>query len=516
MAKISEITVNDIIYKVEDKGAVRFDGTQNLTNDQQEQVRVNIGAASAGEVERLSEEIAEQHPTLTAEQIASCKEFASLFGLSTGKADSFLFFTDPHTTSAGVGDGDVSSDFLSMLNEIAAVYNNTPTSMCVCGGDWLNNGNTRDNASWILGKIDGEMKRRFKDYVLIVGNHDTNYQGYEWAQSGYNRSECEKCQLSTEAIRNLLHRKYSKSYFAVNSDSTTFFVFDTGLDWYADMDTYRWEQIDWFANFLLTTELEHGVVMMHITLQNENEPTPFVDAVTRVATAYNDKTTITLNNKTYDFKDVDGLIGFVISGHSHKDLALMVNNIAVITTTNVLTASNMITFDLVFVDWDSEKVSLVRIGDGLNRTISFRQKMYTSYTNLANPKDPDWANDKGINSANGELVENDVGGIVSNYIPVMPGVKIYAKGFNTGAGTANQFSFGLYKADKSYNTGTGKVYYVAMKNAGQLMHDPYDESIFIVDTTSLSNIDTVRYIRVAGIPTGSVDDIVITVDEPIV
>jgi hypothetical protein len=179
-----------------------------------------------GKVATLSEEIAAlgnaAGVSLTAEQVVSCKEYAERINAATGKTENFVFFTDPHFGGANTP----SANMGNYMRQIAAVYNNTPTSMCVCGGDWLNNGNTKENACWQLGVFDGQMKALFDRYVLIIGNHDTNYQGKEYMQSGsdgtYDREAHEQCILSRNVLVNLWHRKQGASYFAVDGDCTKF------------------------------------------------------------------------------------------------------------------------------------------------------------------------------------------------------------------------------------------------------------------------------------------------------
>lgn len=321
-------------------------------------------------VSELSKEIAKRHPNLTTAQITSCKAFSDLFVDTVGRVDAFLFFTDPHT----VHNSDVTTLFDDYLNQIEAVYNYTPTSMCVCGGDWLNNGNTKENASLLLGKIDGAMKKHFDNYVLIVGNHDTNYQGKEYMDSGadgtYDREASSECMLSETAIRNLWHRKQGASYFDVKCDSATYYVFDTGLDWEREMDAYRWTQVDWFANALLTDKPARCAALMHIADYN-GAATPFVDAVTQIANAYNGKTSVTINGSTYNFAEADGTFGFVLGGHKHQDMNYTVNGMPVILTTNLQAATGYPTFDLVMVDWAAGAVNLVRVGAGENRKVLF-------------------------------------------------------------------------------------------------------------------------------------------------
>lgn len=339
----------------------------------------DVGAASKERVEQLSAEMANNIKIdLTSAQSESCKTFAALFANTTGKADSFLFFTDPHT----VHRSDVLKPrFDNYLDQIAAVYNSTPTSMCVCGGDWLNDSNTKDNACYVLGKIDGAMKKRFEKYVLIVGNHDTNYQGYEYMQSGadgtYDREELVKCKLSNEAIRNLWYREQGAAYFKIDCDTATYYVFDTGIDWYPEMDEYRWEQIDWFAKSLLTDKPKRCAVLLHIAT-DMNSVTPFANAISQVAAAYNSQSALMINDITYDFADAYGIVGFVLAGHVHVDQSFVHNNIPFISTTNLQAVSEYPSFDLVLVDWDGGAVHLVRVGDGDNRLVGLAE----AFTNL--------------------------------------------------------------------------------------------------------------------------------------
>ena len=330
--------------------------------------------ATGDRISQLSKEIDNLNvggvTTLTDAQVASCKAFAKRVMNAKGRVDSFLFFTDPHLA----GDTDVSYKFERELNQIEAVYNNTPTSACVCGGDWLNSNNTKDNASWVLGKIDGAMKRRFKDYILIVGNHDTNYQGYDYFQSGadgtYDRDECEKCILPNETIRNLWHRGRENLYFDTEIDSGKYYVFDTGIDWYPDMDDYKWGQVDWFANDLISTKPERCAALLHIAGYSASNPTPFVENITLVAQAYNNKSSVTLNGKTYDFTAATGKFYFILGGHKHDDVVYLLNGIAVVMTTNLQVDTSKVSFDLVLVDYATDKIHMVRVGKGDNRTIS--------------------------------------------------------------------------------------------------------------------------------------------------
>jgi hypothetical protein len=343
-------------------------------------------AAKVGEkINQLSGEIGglnEHHPNLTTEQIAMCKKYAIKILEASGKTENFLFFTDPHF--GGAGDPIAATE--PYLRQMAAVYNRTPVSMCVSGGDWLNNSNTKDNACWQLGYFDGVMKGLFDKYVMVVGNHDTNYQGFEYMESEkdgtYDREEHEKCVLPVTAQSNLWNRKYGKSYFAFDGDCTRFYVFDTGLDWYPDMDEYRWEQVDWFADALLADDSGRSAAFMHIVGNSAETVTPMLDAITQIANAYNTRASITLNDTTYDFSAMTGKFWFVMAGHKHADVSYSVNGIPVIVTINAFADREKISFDLVLADYDANKIHMVRVGSGDVRVISLVSGSLIIGTNL--------------------------------------------------------------------------------------------------------------------------------------
>lgn len=326
--------------------------------------------ATGDRLTALTEEIGGKHYSLSASQIEKCKEYASRINEATGKTEQFLFFTDPHYG----GKYQLSGDTLKGLRQIAEVYNNTPTSMCVSGGDWLNDSNTKENACWQLGVIDGMMKSLFDRYVMLIGNHDTNYQGKEYMESGadgtYDMDEHLKCVLPQNVLRNLWHRRQGESYFIVDGDCTKFYAFDTGLDWYTDMDAYRWEQLDWFASDLLSTNPEHSAALLHIAGLSASAPTPFIENITQISKAYNTRKSVTLNGKTYDFSAATGKFNFLLGGHRHKDSVYVCNDTVIVLTTNLRAVSSVLTFDLVLVDYAAEKIHMVRVGSGNSRAIS--------------------------------------------------------------------------------------------------------------------------------------------------
>ena len=235
-----------------------------------------------------------------------------------------------------------------------------------------------------------------------------------------------------------------------------------------------------------------------------------------MANAYNTAQSIALNGATYDFAEASGRFYFVLGGHAHSDISYAHNDVTVVGTVNATANTSSPSFDLVLIDYGANKIRMTRVGKGESRVVSLSGEDVVSYTNLADPTSSDWLNNKGISGSTGEVVgDSGTGNLVTNYIPIALDSKIHIKGFETGVGTPAQFSLVFYKADKSYNTNYGKVYYPGMTSAEQLTLAEYDKSVFIVDMAKISGLNGVAYIRVSGIPSGSVDDIIITIDEPI-
>lgn len=83
--------------------------------------------------------------------------------------------------------------------------------------------------------------------------------------------------------------------------------------------------------------------------------------------AFNQKTSIIINNNLYDFTNAFGTWHFVISGHVHADNNMIQSNIPIIRTVDF---ANTKAIDLCYVDWLNSKLYLDRIGNGNSRIIN--------------------------------------------------------------------------------------------------------------------------------------------------
>ena len=300
--------------------------------------------------------------------------FASRFVGTTQRVEPFLFFTDPHlfwdTTTVTHAISEL--DRQEAMSLIQKAFNKSATKFVLCGGDWLT-AHKGTEAYTYLSWIDGMMNGLFQDkYFMVNGNHDNNYQGHN--AHGEEGGDT----IPNQEMVNLLYSRFGNNqmYYSFTGNTTRFYVLDTGIDWHESMTAYRWEQIDWLARELLSDNDTDRAVAMHIISNKgadewQDNIAPMTDVVTKLLDAYNKRSTIVLNEITYDFSTATGTVHFIIAGHSHYDFNGVVNNIPVIGTTNVKPRGlgHNITFDLVFADYDEHKLYMTRIGAGSDREI---------------------------------------------------------------------------------------------------------------------------------------------------
>lgn len=288
---------------------------------------------------------------------AKVKEFASHLA-ECGLAQSFVFMTDPHL---GGNNNTINlPTFYTYIDVLSRIYKQTCASFLLCGGDWLNNNDSKEIAAAKLSFIDGYMRDKFGEgYFPMLGNHDTNYQGEE--------------ALSDVAMRNLMFGKYEHNYYTFKNGITRFFVLDTGIDWDSSMTEYRLGQFDWLGEQLKANTDEHIAIGMHI-VSNGTESTwgasrtQMAYAVMQLIGAFNARESIYLYNKTYDFTNAVGKVHFVISGHSNFDYLDNGFSVPIVVTAS-MQKGGVPTFDLCTADYTNNKLYLTRVGYGNNRIV---------------------------------------------------------------------------------------------------------------------------------------------------
>ena len=288
----------------------------------------------------------------------------------TNKSEIYLFFTDPHCflpTRDNYIDVPKLQSYFEILNY---AFFSSSSQFVVCGGDLLNNADTKSQALFKVETFLAMMRKTFEESYYLVGNHDTNYQGDTYIDNG----DWVSCMLDQKTINDSFFNG-DKSYYSFDTFTTKHYCFDSGIEWGDDtMGAYRWEQIDWFANDLLLNDKPHISLYIHMALNTSG--TSLSDFATNIGTiisAFNSKTDIILNTKRYDFSKASGTIEYVQSGHNHKDiLGFLCGGIPLIVTTSFSSpeAVSRPTFDIVFSDYSNSKIHFLRIGDGEDRTVN--------------------------------------------------------------------------------------------------------------------------------------------------
>ena len=319
-------------------------------------------------------------------------------GIINGKneIETFLFFTDPHLTPNSRYETMtelVRDKFVSALQKY---YNSLPLDTVICGGDWLNFDHTNAEAAGWLGYCDAYMRKLFRNYLPVFGNHDNNPYNPDTSQSNWLKA------LTYVDIRNLMFRENKMTYYSHEAVNTRFYVLNSGVSFIKGMtdSTYsrlvnnRWTQVDWLGQKLLSEDPAHGIIVFHIYSNATNESEWFSNAtgywakgihafganVKAMAIAYNNRQSITLNGNTYDFSNCEGNIAFIMCGHTHFDYVDTSGELPIVCCTNLeggYLDGNEVkytltpTFDNCVVDYDNGVLYMVRIGAAKSRIIHF-------------------------------------------------------------------------------------------------------------------------------------------------
>ena len=285
------------------------------------------------------------------------KNFSKLYN-NIGYGDGFLFFTDMHIIFKD-GWEERLKDCMAYIEQIA---NTTPISFVLNGGDWLGSYNTQAEALYMLSRIAGTMRSKFGDKgLLLLGNHDTNYQGSISEEDSKNHVENIAARLHQKAIDNTYSSMRRRSYFRYEAPTFAMYCFDTGIETSGLSTEYYKNQVKWFAESLKTETSKHIVVAMHIICNGSNLM-PLADEITKCAKMYNEKGSYTYEDITYNYENAIGKVAFAIGGHNHADSQGVANSIPYVLTINAAPYGSYSTlpFDLCAIDWDKGKLYMYR------------------------------------------------------------------------------------------------------------------------------------------------------------
>ena len=285
---------------------------------------------------------------------------------NVGEKEAFIFFSDPHLL------GDNSSftsteqkKFYTSFESMKVLYDRLPIEFCLCGGDWLNNRDTQNAAKEKLLYADSKMKEWFPSYYKMMGNHDTNYQGF------VSNRDSSRGDLPYDFINNEYYKDIGCSYYSIKAKETLFIILDTGIDWETSMDVFRTQQIEWLSQLLCTNTCEHLVIGLHMFFNEpveNNHPLPMSKVLIDLCNAFNKRKSYDVNGETYDFAEAQGTIHFFICGHNHVDFVYYESVIPCVGITSFITEARP-SYDLCLIDYDNGYLNMIRVGAGQDRHI---------------------------------------------------------------------------------------------------------------------------------------------------
>ena len=277
-------------------------------------------------------------------------------------SEAFLFFTDPHLLGGeNYFSQSTKNHLVNSFGTAKELYDAMPLDFCLCGGDWLNNGDTQEMAREKLLFADTQMKGMFSHYYKMMGNHDTNYQGI------ISTEDNGRGDLPREFIDKEYFSETGSAYYSFMGKQTKFYVLDSGLDWNTKMNDYRWEQIQWLAKELQQNWDEHIAVCIHMFYNDVPTITPMAQELVSLCSAFNSRTSYKLNDEDFVFAGKQGVIHFFLTGHCHIDFCEKINGLPVIGTVKFIKETNP--FDVFILDYNAGYIDIIRVGFGENRRI---------------------------------------------------------------------------------------------------------------------------------------------------
>lgn len=304
------------------------------------------------------------------------EDFAELYN-NTDDIDSFFFFTDPHIVGInGSGNGQMDLRKMRKMFERLKGYadENAPNAI-ISGGDWLIGEQTAEAAIYALKVVTGFEIEYFSNfnYHGVLGNHEHDPLPTPRSYS-----------LPQKTLDNIMYQRNGtgKAYFSFSTLRTQYICLDTGSDVdYDSFTDYRKEQVIYAASLLQNPEKENIVFVMHITsvesVENfANGITAMAREILNLAEAFNNRSTYTFEDESFNFADSEGTIRFILSGHKHYDYVWYDDDgLPIVMTTDATNyLVSPVIFDMCVANYTTGKLNLTRVGnEGTNREVNMKQ-----------------------------------------------------------------------------------------------------------------------------------------------
>ena len=363
------------------------------------------------------------------------------------------------------------------------------------GGDFGNDyeypdtGKTADD--WLA------VMRRFKDAVRdlpnhhsVIGNHDANGSNGKVPYLNGQPKHLYGFAMAQEETANMVRGGDFCYYIDDPSEKTRYLYLNTSFCW--DQEGYgEYGQGQFVADALAGTESGwHIVAISHIWFRYASSSTPTVGSVPNYCQKlltlfeqYNGRKSGSLEigqeTVSYDFAGKGGKVEFCIGGHTHVDFDFTSDGgIPVILTrtdsyhwrdgsVNLNTdpgTTAEASVSAIIADYDSQKVSVVRIGKGSSRTVTLNGEVdpdvgggeVTSYTNVL--KTVGYTKNTRLSASGGFAEKTQEGVDITGFIPIQFGDVLRFRNITIPQTSVSGYDNEIYIFDSDKNgTASGDI-----------------------------------------------------------
>ena len=279
--------------------------------------------------------------------------------------DSFVFITDYHREH----------NTENSIPLVKSIVENTGTHFVAFGGDAYNSRASKDSARQYIRDFCKKFDGIPCDTFFTVGNHEYNTEEIKLSQNDVYTQMLKRNEfkyVSTDGLD-----------YAFDNETKRIRYIVYGCQQNAGIFTF---QVVWLAQQLRDLPNNYNVVMIsHVGVSDDGTTNhAFLNETLAVINAFKTKSQIYKIDTNYDYSNTTSNFLFIISGHSHRDCVVTLDNgIKIISTTcdayrgecgGLTRTQGTITeqaFDVVNFNLEKRVVYLTRIGAGEDREISY-------------------------------------------------------------------------------------------------------------------------------------------------
>lgn len=327
------------------------------------------GSHIDGEIDNIKNEINDMKsdgiPSYYREHLSSKEGIIRGRNEYSVNGDSFVFITDYHREH----------NTENSIPLVKSIVENTGTHFVVFGGDAYNSRASKDSARNYIRDFCKKFNGIPCDTFFTVGNHEYNTEEIKLSQNDVYAQMLKRNEfkyVSTDGLD-----------YAFDNETKRIRYIVYGCQQNAGIFTF---QVVWLAQQLRDLPNNYNVVMIsHVGVSDDGTTNhAFLNETLAVINAFKTKSQIYKIDTNYDYSNTTSNFLFIISGHSHRDCVVTLENgIKIISTTcdayrgecgGLTRTQGTITeqaFDVVNFNLEKRVVYLTRIGAGEDREISY-------------------------------------------------------------------------------------------------------------------------------------------------